>query len=148
MYKVHQVLNIDTSLTERERHIRAACLIDAEGCIQVTKNQFSVLIAVTSTTLPILQWLYDNYGGSIHDKPQKNPRYKPAWGWYISCSAAENFLRLIFPFLLIKQPQAQTALELRSLQGRRMSKLLDRQAKVSLWQPFYEKMRQLNKRGA
>lgn len=141
--------DLDTTLSERERNIRAAAFLDAEGSIIIIPNSgsgYQLKIAVASTTIQLLQWFKANYGGSIHKKSPASYKdgitRKPAWDWVIASALAERFLYLIHPFLLIKQEQAIIALEFRLVQ--RQHKGLSPEEKKASWHPYYERIRELN----
>lgn len=134
--------NIDYSLTERERFVRAAALIDGEGCIIVVKlkTSFEARIQVASTTPILLLWLQGNFGGSIYEKIHHGNR-KPCFMWKISAANGDIFLRQIEPYLLIKQPQALNAIEFRKLQVANYSLLVDKRHDLS---GFHQKSMELN----
>ncbi|MBU2249327.1 MAG: hypothetical protein KKD77_21445, partial [Gammaproteobacteria bacterium] len=47
--------------------------------------------------------LYQNY--------ERNPRAKPSWVWEVRSKKAGEFLKLVLPYLQIKKPQAELAIQ-------------------------------------
>ena len=100
-----------------------AGIVDGEGCIRTNlniKKQPVVRVHVTNTNKLLVDTLKFYFGGYIW---AENESYienaKPRYIWEISSFAAENFLKLIRPYLLLKAKQADLALELRKTMGKR-----------------------------
>lgn len=98
----------------------AAGFFDAEGCVRVSKytqkNTFYVQLRITSTDINVLKWFKNRFGGSIGTQPpnKKVRKCRPCW-WWVTCSRiACNFLKTVYPFLVIKKEQAALAMELQS----------------------------------
>ena len=96
----------------------AAGFFDGEGYsgIRGTKTKtkrdpngrFFLSCIVTQKDPAILSWLVLQFGGTIfHSPSQICPR------WRVVAKVAENFLIQILPFLKLKKPQAELALEFR-----------------------------------
>lgn len=131
----------DPLLTERERAIRAAALMDAEGSIMVN-TQYQLRAQLTSTTPVILEWMRANFDGTIQPKVQISGNL-PAWEWIVASQIAEDFLKAIRPFVILKLGQVNCGLGLRLHQGMHMRdvSLVEKQA---LWEPFRTQMLQIN----
>lgn len=101
----------------------AAGIVDGEGCINSNgikpeSNKLgSIRVAVSNTDRRVIEWLQENFGGSIYDYPQTEKRNY--YSWQVFCKKAELFLRAICPYLIIKQEQAEVAIELRNLKRKR-----------------------------
>ena len=137
-------------IDEREKAIRAAAVIDTDGCIYIRKAKCVVTCIVRMTDGAIPIWLKQEYGGSICFRQPKLSQgvasRRPEWVWTIAAQLAEDFLNSILPFLLVKRRQADCALMLRKLQGREFkTKLLE--VKREQWEPYYHHMRELNSPG-
>lgn len=61
----------------------------------------------------IPQWLCDSFGGSILARKREAPR-RDITQWQIANQQATNFLQVILPYLRIKKPQAEIAIEFQS----------------------------------
>ena len=134
--------NVDYSLTERERAIRAAAFIDGEGCIMVgmAGKRLDVFVVIASTTPPLIQWMQDNFGGSIFTRQTRGNR-KLCQSWKVSSAAAEYCLEIVTPYLLVKQLQALNALQFRAACFANASNAIENQVDLTL---FYRKSSELN----
>lgn len=101
----------------------AAGLFDGEGSITIQRsnNTFSLVVRVTSTDRPIVDFLLLHFGGWIGvQTPNKNVKNcRPCWFWGIQSKAASLFLARIAPFLVIKKSQADLAAEFQARIGAR-----------------------------
>lgn len=92
-----------------------AGIIDGEGAIMIRCKKYSDIspyykgvnyqghITATSTCYEVIEWLHVHFRGSIGEHKTTN-RNKRAWRWYIcSKSDIESFIRIIFPYLIIKR---------------------------------------------
>ena len=81
-----------------------AGLIDGEGSVMLlringaTSNR-SPVVSVTSTTRELVDFLKDNYGGTIVNQKVYKEHYKKAWIWKVSNSCALAFLQDIVGML-------------------------------------------------
>ena len=100
-----------------------AGIIDGEGSIHLTKGRnrklkqgycISLVISVGNTNEWLVQWLKMQFGGQVYYKDCQNPKWKPCWTWIIANKQAGEFLELILPYLQIKRPQAEIALDFQS----------------------------------
>ena len=98
-----------------------AGIVDGEGCIGVGRNSrnnrtYFIRILVANTDVLLLEWLKQQWGGDIALRKHKNHQnWKPYRCWRISHRRALDFLRQIRPYLIIKQAQADLALQMPSL---------------------------------
>lgn len=108
-----------------------AGIIDGEGCIHISRQwdkrykgcyKYSLSVSVASTDEWLCKWLHFAWGGSVHYATKNNPKWRPSWVWQLSSKQACKFLKTILPYLRIKRPQAEIAIEFQSRQqvgGRR-----------------------------
>lgn len=98
----------------------AAGILDGEGSVSIAKDNnlrktFSLgnaiyypHITVTNTNLEVLEWFCELFGGAVivHTKEGIENR-KQSWRWEIrKASVVESFIRVVFPYLIIKRKQA------------------------------------------
>lgn len=110
-----------------------AAMMDGEGSFTISKSRgkskttgnpywmFDCKVMVSNTSLPLMKWLVDHFGGSytmsvkhISKKAKENGQksIKPCYRWTVdSYKAQELFLLAILPYIVIKREQAKTALE-------------------------------------
>lgn len=99
----------------------AAGFIDGDGVISVYQRTdrnrgFSVVVRAMNTNRLALEKLHSMFGGTIHvmTKANNTHGWKPSFYWAASDRTAEVAIRGLLPFLLLKRPQAELALEARS----------------------------------
>ena len=96
-----------------------AGLVDGEGCVGIyscgisrrVREHFTLQVKVSSTDHEILMWLRDVTGIGRLRSQRSRPRCKPAWVWETKSRQATALLVSIHPWLRIKKPQADTAIE-------------------------------------
>ena len=95
-----------------------AGIMDGEGSIGIAKHKskscrtgyaFELYVQVTSSDEWLCQWLKLGYGGSLSGST--NNAGNPMWHWIIASHKAGEFLKLVYPFLKLKHPQAELAIK-------------------------------------
>lgn len=102
--------------------IWAAGFIDGEGTISMYERpgydkipEIFIKIQAVNTQKRALSRLYTLFGGSIQSVHKLDERnWKPSFCWSATHYIAENAIRELYPFLLLKRPQAKLALEART----------------------------------
>ena len=61
----------------------ATGVFEGEGSIVTLKHAHSVTLVVSMTDLDVLQRLKNVWGGTIYERKQQNPKWKPAWRWQL-----------------------------------------------------------------
>lgn len=98
-----------------------AGIIDGEGSIGIYPQRqgnksiayaLQVVVASTDEWLPL--WLKFAYGGNIHNEKRYKEYHSPCWAWSISTRQAGEFLKLVLPYLHLKRPQAELAIQFQS----------------------------------
>lgn len=143
----------------------AAGLIDGEGCITMNKywdsrynscsHRYWVIVIVAMSDEMPLRLLWKRWGGSLTQRKRKNKKWKQMWVWQINCQKAYRFLEDILPYLIVKKPQAELALQFRDAikdEKRIPTGLKNGGTKIApenitKREAFYQKMRVLNIRG-
>src|SRR5215469_13265102 len=98
----------------------AAGLFDGEGSITIGRRKtkgarkptYFVEILMGNTSLSVLEWMKQKFGGRItHNGGNRhNENHRQAWRWMASTRQAGRVLRLLLPFLKIKEKQAKLAI--------------------------------------
>ena len=130
-----------------------AGIVDGEGCIGIyTKGKGkgrgipNVAVAIDNTNEWLCQWIKFSYGGSIHRIDRYAERnHKPSWKWTISGKQALIFLQLIFPYLRLKKPQAEVAIQF--LKARRGRGYPSTEGELAIAEAQRIVMHKLNKKG-
>ena len=129
-----------------------AGFFDGEGCVcitpigRVTSRQsqtFSMRAQVVSTNKEIIELWKDSFGGDIKSRKIGGNR-QACWVWRISAKQAAVVLGLMLPYLKIKKPQAQRAIEFQEHKtrgGRKGLGYIDYEHKVK------DKISTMNRRG-
>lgn len=87
-------------MTDLEKGYLAA-IIDGEGTVTLTKgSSFRYpTIEISSTTLEIVEYLKDHFGGVISRKNERNPKWKQAYVWKVERRKAIALLKEIVNYL-------------------------------------------------
>src|SRR3990167_4063990 len=102
----------------------AAGVIDGEGHIIIykddrtknpkyrTKNPTYILIVgCTNTEHEMIDFLADRWGASRQTRGRQRENWKRTYEWTIQSDMALNFLKEIYPYLIIKKWKAKLAIE-------------------------------------
>lgn len=96
-----------------------AGIIDGEGCIHIGREKsnryrsgyvFRLSVSLSSTEEWLPNWLKFVFGGYIYSQQPRGLQRKPYWEWRLMHNKAKDFLELIYPYLRLKQPQAEIAI--------------------------------------
>jgi len=149
--------------SEREKLIYLAAIIDGEGSIGVElsspctikrngkevwqrkKNYYICRVAVINTNTGLLDWIKENFKGSISTHNKGAANRKPCYRWQLFGKDQKAFLEKIIPFLFIKKKQAELVLKLRNTVGKTGRLLTDEvlEKRRQIWL----KCKELNKLG-
>lgn len=141
-----------------------AGIIDGEGSIYIgnfssnpiTGNPYyQTNIQVTNTDKPLIDWLYQTFGGLIskrtHRQMPKNST-KQAWVWTASGDRVTHLCEIILPYLICKKRQAEIMLKMRAtyikLQHKKGSQGIQAHSQelLDLRQSYMDEMRSLHVR--
>lgn len=96
-------------MTEEQKLIYLAGIVDGEGCFWRggQKNGRGISypqsrIIVDNTSRPLIDWLLENYGGSVSRKTKEKPHHKDAWSWRMYGKKAEELGKRLQPYLIVK----------------------------------------------
>lgn len=95
-----------------------AGLFDGEGCIRIhkyiaktDKNPKHTLRCSISITNPMVLLLFKKrFGGNIRIRLERSEKNKRQWAWEIANKKAFIFLKVIYPYLIIKKEEAKLAM--------------------------------------
>ena len=117
-----------------------AGLIDGEGCLSAWKywnakrtdcapyHQFSCRVSITNTSLYLMKWLVEHFGGGFLCKRESTEKHKASYEWRPKGQAnTKRLLLAITPYLVIKKDQAKLLLEFIELETNplRRSEIVD-----------------------
>ena len=100
-----------------------AGLFDGEGNIGIVKRRnhphattpiYHLVARVGMVDEIIPRWLQMAFGGYIHRRRRPDPKHRDVYTWSVGYGTAADFLKTILPFLKLKKPQAELALEFQS----------------------------------
>lgn len=100
-----------------------AGIIDGEGTISVSRKKDKTMkrkmslrpyLTVVNTNLELIQWLYDITGLGTVSKLyiSKNKKHTPFKRWSVWTRQAEQIIKVVLPYLIVKKLQAITFLDL------------------------------------
>jgi hypothetical protein len=103
-----KIINGKNTITTEIAYI--AGFFDGEGCVRIKKanqggNSYYLIAHITNTNPIILKKVQDLFGGNT--RVQEKGKNKPIYNWCITSSEANDFLKVLSPFLLEKKSQAE-----------------------------------------
>jgi len=102
-----------------------AGIMDGEGSIGIARHKsksckcgfiLELCVQITSSDEWLCTWLKFGFGGSLSHSV--NNAGNPMWHWILGAKKASDFLKLIFPYLKLKQPQAELAIKFQNSKRR------------------------------
>jgi len=122
----HIIIKEMLMLLETEKSYIAG-LVDGEGCIYIDKYKdkrnksgnynYCLRVSIANTFFGLMEWLGNKLSKEYHNHVlnQKGKEYingrKPCYVWKICGTNAINFLKEIYPYLIIKKKQCEKAFE-------------------------------------
>lgn len=128
-----------------------AGIFDGEGCIclrRAKKKGVALDISVVNTNEWLMQWLKFALGGNfypVQKEGRRNKNWKPCWRWTISSNRALDCLKLLYPYLRLKKPQAELAIKFQEARRGSGYSLTDEEKAVDEAQKIV--MGEFNRRG-
>lgn len=102
-----------------------AGFFDGEGCISLYKNDgrhYRLEICMANTNEWVAKWFHFVFGGTLYleEASKKNPKWRDVWRWQLRSRKTQYFLISLLPYLKLKKPQAELALQFleRKIQGK------------------------------
>lgn len=97
-----------------------AAFVDGEGTIGINRTlllsggySYSQRLLVTGTDIRLMNWLVDNFGGKFpKEQKRKRENHKDLYEWQLCGYKSYNLIKKIRKYLLLKQEQADCAMEL------------------------------------
>lgn len=133
-----------------------AGFFDGEGCISIYKYQnkdqwhksltYSAMIQLAICDKEILDQLDILFKGTRAVRKHSRPNSRPQYYWQRRGNKAVEIIKQLLPFLRLKKPQGELALEFHKQKGRNPSRLLS-PSELRLRDEYYWRMRKLNVRG-
>ena len=107
----------------REKIAYIAGMFDGEGSISIMKVlprngrvniEYKTVVSISNTFEPVIIWIKEklNSGYISRTVNKKYPQHKPNYRWMASYQQAYVFLKMVLPYLIIKQAQAELAIKL------------------------------------
>ena len=112
-------------MTAQEKIIYLAGIVDGEGYIGINfykkgkwncSDNYKVRLTISTTSLELIDWLLNNFGGYLHQKPVYSDTHNQSYNWTVYCKYAGELLKMVYPYLIIKKRQAEIILAYRKLQ--------------------------------
>src|SRR4030042_6476953 len=102
-----------------------AGFFDGEGCIAIVKDknhlgnvQYSLRVIVSNTNDYVLHLYKLSFGGRIHKREYKQPEWRDCYAWALNSTRAYDFLKCVYPYLILKKAQADLAFEFQENQSK------------------------------
>jgi hypothetical protein len=114
-------------LLETEMLAYVAGIIDGEGCVGIHRGfvwprrgpkkyeHYMLRVEVASTSRELIDFMLSTFGGQFY--AGKRPNRKPYYRWVLAAKSGEEFLRRIYPYLIIKKGQVDLIFKFRQSTG-------------------------------
>ena len=93
-----------------------AGIIDGEGCFYIQRpggKNHTLRLFVMNTAKPLIDYLYQTYGGWQYSRKKENSTWKIRHEWFVDRQIVDELLPLIHPYLVIKKEHCEIAMEFR-----------------------------------
>jgi len=135
-----------------------AGFVDADGSISIIsmsqKKRFTVRITVSNCNYDIISLFTTEFGGKVREKKGRKKNWKVCYEWSLTSNKALAVIQTLYPFLRIKQGQADLTIELQQLRLKMKSEGIHHRWHKEKWdagqtimQQLKDKCMSLNKRG-
>src|SRR4030042_87280 len=102
-----------------------AGFFDGEGCVTIIKGknhlgnvQYSLRVIVVNTNEYVLHLYKLSFGGRIQKRKYKKPEWRDCYAWELGSTRAYDFLKCVYPYLILKKAQADLAFEFQENQSK------------------------------
>lgn len=130
-----------------------AGIIDGEGsiCIEIQSRSvrwnrkcdyYSLRLLVINTNLPLLNWIQENFGGTIRERPKVENR-RLCYRWNIFSHNAAEILKACQPYMIVKKAHTNVFIEFTSTMTKANSRLSDEM--LSYRKDLYHQLKHINK---
>lgn len=125
----------------------AAGWIDAEGCLTTSRriSGHYPLVQFNTIDLPLIIWFRERFGGMTWES--RTPKGRKNFYWALSGEQVDGFLKQVYPFLVLKKPQAALLFKLRKI-NQQMRKAHVREQRLPKTEKVAAKIRALNQSDA
>jgi len=125
-----------------------AGFFDGEGTIcispQKISHHYALCISVASIDRWILEWFSLAFNGKVNRQYRAKGNKRELWFWRIVDHQGEVALRTLLPYLKLKKPQAELALEFREARSYHKGQNTVNEAELTLRESYRQKMSTLN----
>lgn len=130
-----------------------AGIIDGEGSISIEiqsqsvrhnrkVDYYSLRLKVINTNMPLLNWIYENFGGKI--SPRKLvPGRRPCYTWDLCSHKAAQVLQDCAPYMIVKKNHAEVFLQFAATMSHAHVRLSDEL--LLFRKELYLKLKHINK---
>lgn len=129
-----------------------AGIIDGEGCIGIQKQKicgemksphYRQFVEVKNTDERLIDFLCENFDGHKAIENRKTVNHKIVYKWYADSNRATEFLKMIYPYLVMKKEQVDVVMELRTTFGHGFHREVPK-AILDFRKACYEKLRYIH----
>lgn len=124
-----------------------AGFFDGEGSVYLVHehtDNYQLFISVSSIDKWILEWFVLAFGGKVNRQYRAKGNRKESWQWRMVDCKAEVVLRALLPYLKLKKPQAELALEFREVRLYHKGQNTINEAELILRESYRQKIKALN----
>lgn len=101
--------------------IYAAGFLDGEGCFTAYGPNAKITVAAENTYKPVIVWLHNTFGGTLSNKNKvRKEHHRGTYRWTLVEKQAEEFCKIIVPYLKEKANQALLLMALQYTKGMKL----------------------------
>lgn len=130
-----------------------AGIIDGEGSISIEIQSqsirwdrkcdyYSLRLLVINTNLPLLNWIQENFGGTIRQRPDV-PNRRRCYRWNICSHNAAEILKACQPYMIVKKDHTEVFIKFAETMTKANVRLSDEM--LSYRKKLYHQLKHINK---
>lgn len=130
-----------------------AGIIDGEGSIAIEVQSksirwnrkcdyYSLRLLVINTNLPLLNWIQENFGGTIRQRPDIENRRR-CYRWNIFSHNAAEILKECQPYMIVKKPHTEIFIKFAETMSKSNSRLSEELLEYR--KDLYNQLKHINK---
>jgi hypothetical protein len=128
-----------------------AGIVDGEGTMYIQRRldngswTYWTRLQICNTNPHLIDWIKTTFGGLVYKKERSHIKrnWKTQFEWYSKISMVDVLLPLLYPYLIVKKPQAEVMMQFRKTFEKRKTRKLTQEMQT-LREECMAKLKHLN----